>query len=197
MESETKTIRDRHGLSGTPEYHIWRLMLSRCQNPKTKCFPSYGGRGIVVCERWNAFTNFLADMGPRPSPKHSIERRNNDLGYSPDNCRWATMREQSRNTRRNVRVTIKGQTRCLSEWVEITGVSYNASQKAIRKGIDPELVFFGPPRQKHADKTHCPKGHPYSGANLYEVPGSKHRMCRACQSERGSKRVRTRRKPIT
>ena len=74
-------------------------MKSRCGNSNHVAFDRYGGRGITVCARWESFDNFFADMGPKPSSGHSIERRNNDLGYSPDNCYWATAQEQQRNTR--------------------------------------------------------------------------------------------------
>lgn len=80
------------------EYTIWTSMKQRCQNPKHRAYRRYGGRGIVVCERWQTFENFLADMGPRPSMKHSIDRINNDKGYCLENCRWANAFEQARNS---------------------------------------------------------------------------------------------------
>jgi hypothetical protein len=93
----------RHGNTSvhgkTPEYRVWSGMRCRCTNPRSNRFASYGGRGIVVCERWQVFENFLEDMGPRPSPRHSIDRINNNGNYEPSNCRWATPSEQSRNQR--------------------------------------------------------------------------------------------------
>lgn len=80
-----------------PEYGVWSMMKDRCTNPFSKDFSRYGRRGISVCARWMSFKNFMADMGPRPSPKHSIDRINNDGNYEPDNCRWATATEQARN----------------------------------------------------------------------------------------------------
>ena len=89
-----------HGLSDTPEYRAWRDMLSRCENPNTRYYELYGGRGISVCDRWRgSFEMFYADMGPRPSPRHSIDRIDNDGDYEPGNCRWATWTEQNANKR--------------------------------------------------------------------------------------------------
>ena len=96
-----KTLdRTTHGMYGTPEYASWQAMKTRCGNSNHVAFDRYGGRGIQVCERWEIFENFFSDMGRKPGPEYSIERRNNDLGYSPDNCRWATPMEQQRNTGR-------------------------------------------------------------------------------------------------
>jgi hypothetical protein len=92
----------RHGMSHLPIYLNWQTMIQRCKNPKHPKYPTYGARGITVCERWKVFENFYADMGDRPSPHYSIDRKNNDKGYSPDNCRWATKREQLLNTRRSI-----------------------------------------------------------------------------------------------
>jgi hypothetical protein len=91
---------DPNAQSKTPEYQAWVKMRFRCRNPKAREYSYYGGRGISICERWNHFSNFLADMGPRPSPEHSIDRKDNDGNYGPDNCRWATRSEQQQNQRR-------------------------------------------------------------------------------------------------
>lgn len=88
------------GYGKTPEYESWTCMKNRCFNPKRKSFKDYGGRGIRVCARWlNSFENFLADMGRRPGPGYSIDRKNNDGDYEPGNCRWATSEEQNNNRR--------------------------------------------------------------------------------------------------
>ena len=89
-----------HRRTGTAEYRTWKNMKSRCYNKSIKSYEYYGARGIAVCDRWlNSFENFLSDMGLRPSPSHSIDRKDNSLGYSPDNCTWATKAEQAANRR--------------------------------------------------------------------------------------------------
>jgi hypothetical protein len=91
----------KHGLHRTAEYTAWQNMRARCLNENHKRFRDWGGRGISICERWNDPVKFIADMGARPSPEHSVDRINNDGNYEPGNCRWATAMEQARNRGRN------------------------------------------------------------------------------------------------
>jgi hypothetical protein len=118
----------------SPEYTTWAAMRQRCLTPTCKKFPRYGGRGIRICDRWQDFAAFLADMGPKPSSKHTVERINNDGDYEPANCRWATNTEQSRNRSSNTILELDGVRRCLAEWVEITGIRLTTIQQRKRAG---------------------------------------------------------------
>lgn len=117
-------IRRKHGESGygrTVEYNTWLCMRSRCMIKTNKHYKNYGGRGIIVCKRWNNFKNFLNDMGRRPSEKHSIDRENNDGNYCPSNCRWATNLQQSLNKRNNHIMSLNGKTMTASQWTAELG----------------------------------------------------------------------------
>lgn len=115
--------RIKHGMYRSTEYRIWQLMKERCHNPANPAYPRYGGRGIAVCQRWReSFENFYADMGPRPG-KRQLDRINNNQGYSPENCRWATTKEQQSNRRDNRLITFNGQTKTMAEWGDDLGIS--------------------------------------------------------------------------
>lgn len=149
-ELEAKRMRRE---SHRAEYAIWLGMLGRCYGAtkgNVKTYARYGARGITVCDRWrlgvdglSAFQCFVADMGKRPSRGHSIDRIDNDAGYDPNNCRWATAKEQSRNTRRTVWVVLGGVKKSLPEWCEIFGVNpQRAYVQLKRKGKSPEEIFI-------------------------------------------------------
>src|SRR5882724_4491981 len=107
-----------HGMSKSPEYRAWSNSNDRCSDPG-KNHKWYGSRGIIVCDRWKySFENFIADMGARPSPEHSIDRQNNDGNYEPGNCRWATKLEQSNNRRNNIVVKFRGEEMTLKQAVQ-------------------------------------------------------------------------------
>jgi hypothetical protein len=127
-----------HRKSNTPEYKAWQSMKARCQNPSDKRYKNYGGRGISICPEWESFETFFADMGQRPSSKHSIDRIDNSKGYSPDNCRWTTQAKQLRNTRRTRLITFQGETRCIADWAEILGIHRNTITGRLRRGWSVE-----------------------------------------------------------
>lgn len=132
-----KSLRDRsvtHDMTYSDEYRIWRHIKSRCLNPNTGSYKNYGGRGISICSMWiDSFENFFEYMGKRPSSKHSIDRFPDKNGnYEPNNCRWATPKEQARNTRTNHNITYKGETHCLIRWAEILGMPYKALHLRIK-----------------------------------------------------------------
>lgn len=124
----------KHGLWRSDAYGVWTGMVQRCVNPNHHAYHRYGGRGIKVCERWHDFEAFYCDMYPKPSRGHSLERIDNDGDYTPDNCRWATRKEQSRNRADNRLLTYKGETRCLTEWAEIIGMKKSALSERMRRG---------------------------------------------------------------
>lgn len=120
-----KNLTKTHGMSKTAIYKTWKQMKRRCENTRSKDYRHYGGRGIKVCNRWHHFPNFLKDMGFPPSPKHSINRKNNNGNYDPSNCNWATLLEQRNNTRRNRYITFNGETKTLAQWARHFGVKYS------------------------------------------------------------------------
>ena len=139
------------GKSKSPEYPGWQAMKQRCNNSRHTEYHLYGGRGISVCKRWqNSFLDFLADMGPKPSADHSIDRIDNDSDYEPDNCRWATKMEQSHNSRRVRMLTYDGQTMCISEWARKTGIAQNVITRRIDRGWSVERsLTVSPQRERY------------------------------------------------
>lgn len=118
----TGRVLPTHGCRKTPEYRAWQAMFTRCTNRKHDSYHRYGGRGITVCKRWVSFTRFLSDMGWRPTSKHSVDRVNNNKGYSPSNCRWSTIAEQSRNRENNKYLTFSGTRMTVTDWAQRLGM---------------------------------------------------------------------------
>ncbi len=136
----------KHGLAGTTEFRSWASLRQRCTNPNDEKYPTYGGRGITFCERWNSFANFFSDMGKKPSLTHTIHRKNNDLGYYPENCTWATPLEQGRNKTNSVMLTLKGCTRCASEWADVLKIGSGMIRHRLRRGWTHERALLTPAR---------------------------------------------------
>ena len=190
-----------HGESYSPEYKAWCAMNARCSNPRDANYPRYGGRGIVVCERWaSSFENFHADMGPRP-PGMSLDRKNNDGNYTPRNCRWATARQQNRNYSRNRVLTWKRKTKSMIEWAEETGLPYSTIESRVRLGWPADRVLSTPRPAGWDDaatagkdrKTHCANGHEYTPENSGRDTAG-WRFCRACGRDRSREYMRQKRR---
>lgn len=136
-------MRISHGQTGSALHKVWVSMRERCNNPRSKSYPHYGGRGITVCKRWDNFELFLKDMGPRP-PNHSIERRKNNKGYSPANCYWATTTEQARNTTRTRLLTAGGKTMLMIDWTRQLGGSSALILRRLEHGWTVEEACLTP-----------------------------------------------------
>jgi hypothetical protein len=129
-----------HGMAKTKTYKVWNGMLQRCGNPKSSGFHKYGARGIKVCEHWNLFENFYADMGDPPSPKHTLDRINPKGNYCPENCRWTTQKVQQNNRSNNRLITFKGRTKTLQQWSIATGMNHKTLSRRLDKwGVDRAL----------------------------------------------------------
>lgn len=124
-------------------YNSWTCMISRCIHPSTPSYSKYGGAGITVCKEWReSFPAFLQDMGERPSAKHTIHRKENSKGYTPDNCVWATKREQQNSRDCTVFLTHEGRTLALGDWARETGIRYGLIHRRVQRGLPSHLVLF-------------------------------------------------------
>ena len=137
-------IRRTHGLSHTSEYSSWQSMMHRCYKPSHDSYPYYGGRGIAVCNAWHTFESFFEAMGPKPTTDHQIDRRDGTKGYSPENCRWATVKEQALNRTSTRLVTFNNKTMCAADWARElgltpTGLSNRLDQWPIERALTPKL----------------------------------------------------------
>lgn len=144
------------------EYRAWQNMRTRTNNPRFKDWMLYGGRGIKCCQRWGSFENFFADLGPKPTPAHSLDRIDSDGHYEPGNCRWATPKQQARNWKsRNRLLTFHGETLPLSAWAERLGCRRELIRDRLAMGWTVERALSTPPirqRERSADGTFAPSG---------------------------------------
>ena len=132
-----------HGMRHSPEYSVWCDIKTRCYNRNHEHYHCYGGRGITVSDEWKeSFEAFYRDMGPRPSSDHSIDRKNNDLGYSKENCRWATRVEQANNTRTNLIIDFDGERKSLKTWCSELGLHYRTIYRRLKKGLSFEDSIY-------------------------------------------------------
>lgn len=141
-KEKTRKMMLRHGDYGSKEYVAWRSIKDRCCNVDNNVYKFYGARGITMCKRWKtSFNNFLKDMGRAPSPKHSIDRINNNKGYMPSNCRWALPIVQSNNMRSNVWIRLFGRDQTLAQWCAELSMKYKTVYARLKRGWSPEKAF--------------------------------------------------------
>jgi hypothetical protein len=131
------------------EYGIWSGMRQRCTNPNAPNYNNYGARGITVCERWKKFSNFWQDMGPVPSPQHTLNRKDNNKGYFPENCEWAPPERQQNNRRNNVFIEAFGKRQTIAQWARAKGLSRDMIRHRILvMKMSPEEALIAP-RMSH------------------------------------------------
>lgn len=153
QNAEIKRAKQRQWHSDNPLYGTWNMMHQRCSNPKNGQFHNYGARGISVCAEWTGkqgYLQFVRDMSPRPGPEYSIDRKNNNLGYSKENCRWATRKEQGRNKRNNLNITYKGDTKTATGWSEVLGPSIKAISRRLKSGWPIEKAINDKPHTQRS-----------------------------------------------
>jgi len=139
---EFQTAFAKHGMSRTRIYNIWALMWQRCTNPRAANYVLYGGRGLSVCEQWRDFGVFYKDMGDITSPEHTLGRKDNDIGYSQENCQWSDAETQNNNRRNSVHITAFGQTLSAPQWARKTGLSRaQIDHRIFVMGLDPETAL--------------------------------------------------------
>lgn len=196
------------GYSQRPEYNVWASMKKRCHSPTHKSYSHYGGQNRLVCDRWRkSFAAFYQDMGPRPSAQHSLERRNNLEGYNPENCYWATITQQMRNTSTNHLITYQGETLPVVAWAERLAVPPARLYSRLRSGWSDEQTITMPTlrsgeaarrlRRPFPRRTHCPNGHAYAEVGFRVLQGKRHCLvCRRAAQRRGDLKRRPRRKGV-
>jgi hypothetical protein len=145
MKNNAYLFNATHRDSKSVEYHTWHGIKERCYNQNSEQYCNYGGRGIDVSDEWLcSYEQFLQDMGRRPSKNHSIERINNDKGYSKDNCKWATTKEQANNKRNNHLITYNGETLNVTQWSEKLNLAYGSLLYRSNSGWTAEKIFNTP-----------------------------------------------------
>lgn len=142
--AKQKPIKHGYGNKTSGLYSIWKGMKSRCLNPNRNCYKDYGGRGIGICEVWLNFEGFLKDMGGSYETGLTLERKDNMLGYSPENCKWATRAEQNSNTRRNLKLEYQGKIYTERQLADLTGTPRTTIQARRKKGLVGEELINGP-----------------------------------------------------
>lgn len=141
IRRETTSAKNiKHQGCSDSAYQTWQGMKTRCLNPNTASYKNYGGRGITIDAKWMDYSGFLEDMGERPDG-HTLERLDNSKGYSKDNCKWASTKEQARNTRQNVNLTHNGKTMCMMDWSKELNIPYPTIQDRVRRGWSVDKVL--------------------------------------------------------
>lgn len=148
-----------HGKTDSRVFRVWQGMIARCTNPNNKSYERYGARGITVCKRWMQFENFYSDMGD-PADGLTLDRIDNDQGYSPENCRWATPRQQANNTRKNRHIETCYGKMTIAEVARRAGVAPGTITHRIKAGVSGEALFAkgtrpGRPRKLVSKSTTC------------------------------------------
>lgn len=140
-----KTRESKHGMSRTNLYGLWSTLKARCLSVNDSSYKRYGAKGVTVCDKWLSFEGFFEDMGNRPTPIHTIDRIDNKKGYSKENCRWATYKEQANNRSTNRKIEAFGQIKNLGEWAEECGLSKECLKHRLDSGWPIEKAIAEPP----------------------------------------------------
>lgn len=183
-----------------PLYCVWHAMKERCRNKNFRQWHNYGGRGISVCKRWLepsvGFKNFVADMGPRPTG-YQLDRINNNGNYTPENCRWATRKQQQRNQSVTRKVNVDGVVYIAADLAEISGLKIDSIVERANKNLSYSEVISPKKRvftdglklggiangKRQSSKTHCKRGHPFNEENTL-LTKQGFRSCRRCHADR-------------
>ncbi len=174
----------KHGKSRTKVYKTWKGIFERCFNKNSTSYKNYGGRGITVCKRWEKFENFNKDMGEPPTPKHSIDRINNNGNYEPTNCRWATKYEQAGNQRGNRVLKYKGQEKILADWAREYKINRYCLFERLKKMPIHEALTKPLLKRRTGTEYKCVNGHVFTPKNTGYVKSRSRlrRYCKKCVS---------------